>query len=48
MPVYFKTFLNRVGQSYREAVKRLGGWLPGGGTASPVTRAVLSPQVVMR
>lgn len=38
MPGLFQTFLNRVGQSYREADKRLGGWLPGGGTASPITR----------
>jgi hypothetical protein len=45
MPGLFQTFLNRVGQSYREADKRLGGWLPGGGTASPVTRAVFPPQV---
>jgi len=45
MPDLFQNFLNRVGQSYREADKRLGGWLPGGGTASPVTRAVLPPQV---
>lgn len=41
----FQTFLNRIGQGYKEADKRLGGWLPGGGTASPVTRAVLPPQV---
>ena len=41
----FQKFLNRVGQSYKEADKRLGGWLPGGGTASPVTRAVFPPQV---
>jgi len=41
----FQTFLNRISQGYKEADKRLGGWLPGGGTASPVTRAVLPPQV---
>jgi hypothetical protein len=41
----FQTFLNRIGQGYKEADKRLGGWLPGGGTASPVTRAVLPTQV---
>lgn len=45
MPNLFQTFLNQVGQSYKEADKRLGGWLPGGGTASPVTRAVFPPQV---
>lgn len=44
MPGLFENFLNRVGQSYKEADKRLGGWLPGGGTASPVTRAVFPPQ----
>lgn len=36
----FEQLLNTVGRGYREADKRLGGWLPGGGTASPVTRAV--------
>lgn len=30
---------------YRQADKQLGGWLPGGGTASPVTRSVFPPQV---
>ncbi len=35
---FFQNLLNRVGQSYKEADKRLGGWLPGGGTAAPVTR----------
>ena len=34
----FQNLLNRVGQSYKEADKHLGGWLPGGGTAAPVTR----------
>jgi hypothetical protein len=37
MPNLFQTFLNQVGKNYKEADKRLGGWLPGGGTASPVT-----------
>lgn len=45
MPNLFQTFLNRVSQGYKEADKHLGGWLPGGGTASPVTRAILPPQV---
>lgn len=41
----FQQLLNTVNRGYREADKRLGGWLPGGGTASPVTRAVFPPQV---
>lgn len=41
---FFQNLLNRVGQSYKQVDKRLGGWLPGGGTASPITRAVFSPQ----
>jgi hypothetical protein len=45
MPNLFQTFLNQVGKNYKEADKRLGGWLPGGGTASPVTRAIFPPQV---
>lgn len=45
MPNLFQTFLNQVGQGYKKADKRLGGWLPGGGTASPVTRTVFPPQV---
>lgn len=48
MPNLFQTFLNQVGKSYKEADKRLGGWLPGGGTASPVTtkfqRALAEPR----
>jgi hypothetical protein len=44
MPNVFQNFLNQVTSGYKEADKRLGGWLPGGGTASPVTRAVLPPQ----
>ena len=36
----FQQFLNRVGQGYKQADKALGGWLPGGGTASPVSRPV--------
>jgi len=39
MPNIFQQFLNQVGTGYKEADKRLGGWLPGGGTASPITRA---------
>lgn len=33
-PSLFQQFLNK----YRQADKQLGGWLPGGGAASPVTR----------
>lgn len=40
----FQQFLNRVGQGYKQADKALGGWLPGGGAASPLTRAVFPPQ----
>lgn len=36
---FFQNFLNRIGQGYKGADKRLGGWLPGGGVASPLTRA---------
>lgn len=35
----FQRFLNQVGQKYKEADKALGGWLPGGGVASPLTKA---------
>lgn len=44
MPNIFQNFLNQVTSGYKEADKRLGGWLPGGGTASPVTRVVFPPQ----
>jgi len=40
----FQRLLNQVGQGYKEADKRLGGWLPGGGTAAPVTRVVQQVQ----
>jgi hypothetical protein len=39
MPNFFQQFLNQVGSGYKEADKRLGGWLPGGGTAAPPVRA---------
>jgi hypothetical protein len=35
----FQKFLNQVGRKYKEADKALGGWLPGGGVASPLSRA---------
>lgn len=39
MGEFFQQFLNRTKAKYKEADKALGGWLPGGGTASPLTRA---------
>ena len=39
MPNFFQQFLNQVGSGYKEADKRLGGWLPGGGTAAPPVSA---------
>lgn len=44
MPNIFQNLLNQVTSGYRQADKQLGGWLPGGGTASPVTRAIFPPQ----
>jgi hypothetical protein len=35
----FQKFLNQVRQKYKEVDKTTGGWLPGGGVASPLTRA---------
>jgi hypothetical protein len=42
---FLNQFLSEVGQRYKQADQRLGGWLPGGGVASPITRAVFPPQV---
>jgi hypothetical protein len=39
MPNPFEALLNAAGRNYQRANKALGGWLPGGGTASPLTRA---------
>jgi len=39
MPNPFEALLNAAGRNYQQADKALGGWLPGGGTASPLTRA---------
>jgi hypothetical protein len=36
----FQRFLNQVGQKYKQADKQLGGWLPGGGTPSPITKPI--------
>ncbi len=40
----FQNLLNKVKGAYKEADKRTGGWLPGGGIASPLTKAVFPPQ----
>jgi hypothetical protein len=40
----FQNFLNKVKGTYKKADKRTGGWLPGGGIASPLTKAVFPPQ----
>jgi hypothetical protein len=40
----FQNLLNKVRAKYKEADKAAGGWLPGGGVASPLTRAVFPPQ----
>jgi hypothetical protein len=44
MPNIFQNFLNQITSGYKKADKQLGGWLPGGGTASSVTRLVFPPQ----
>ena len=36
---FFQQFLNATKTKYKEADKTFGGWLPGGGVASPLTRA---------
>lgn len=36
--------LGQAQQGYRQLDKSLGGWLPGGGTASPATRVIFPPQ----
>ena len=36
---FFQQFLNKARAKYKEADKATGGWLPGGGVASPLTRA---------
>jgi hypothetical protein len=36
--------LRMAGDAWKEADKRLGGWLPGGGTASPITKAIFPAQ----
>lgn len=39
------SFFRKAGQAWSQADRAVGGWLPGGGTASPITRVVLPPQV---
>lgn len=43
---FFQKFLNRVSQGYKEADKRLGGFLPGGGTGNPLSKTLsaINPQ----
>ena len=36
----FQKLLNKVQQGYQEADKRLGGFLPGGGTGNPLSNVV--------
>lgn len=48
MPNFFQQFLNQVGSGYKEADKRLGGWLPGGGTAAPPVRAMQTVAPIAR
>lgn len=45
----FQKFLNKVQQGYKEADKRLGGYLPGGGTGNPFSKtiAAVNPQDVL-
>jgi len=35
----FQNLLNKIKAGYKEADRKTGGWLPGGGVASPLTRA---------
>ena len=37
-------FFRKAGDIWRSADRAVGGWLPGGGTASPITQAVFPPQ----
>lgn len=40
----FQNLLNKVKGAYKQADKAAGGWLPGGGIASPLTQTVFPPQ----
>jgi len=41
---FFSGVTRKAGDVWRQADRATGGWLPGGGTASPLTRAVFPPQ----
>ena len=43
-PSFTNRLAGSVAAGWREADKKLGGWLPGGGVASPLTQAVMPPQ----
>ena len=40
----FQNLLNKVNGAYKKADQAAGGWLPGGGVASPLTQTVFPPQ----
>lgn len=46
MPIsnFFNQVTRKAGQVWGQADRALGGWLPGGGVASPLTKAVFPPQ----
>jgi hypothetical protein len=41
---FFDQVARKAGQIWNQADRATGGWLPGGGVASPLTRAVFPPQ----
>lgn len=41
---FFNQVSRKAGQIWNQADRNLGGWLPGGGVASPLTKAVFPPQ----
>lgn len=46
MPIsnFFNQVTRKAGQVWGQADRAVGGWLPGGGVASPLTKAVFPPQ----
>lgn len=46
MPIsnFFNKVTRKAGQIWNQADRAAGGWLPGGGVASPITKAVFPPQ----